>query len=82
MAGRFDAALKSLYRSDELSRKLDKDEPSGFMSLGNLLIGMIYDAQGKRQDAMQQYKKVLAMKEYEDSHKESKKYLEKSYTHN
>jgi tetratricopeptide (TPR) repeat protein len=82
MAGRFDAALKSLYRSDELSRKLDKDEPSGFMSLGNLLIGMIYDAQGKRQDAMQQYKKVLAMKEYEDSHKESKKYLEKSYTRN
>ena len=82
MAGRFDAALKYLYRSDELSRKIDKDEPSGFMSLGNLLIGMIYDAQGKRQDAMQQYKKVLAMKEYEDSHKESKKYLEKSYTHN
>jgi tetratricopeptide (TPR) repeat protein len=82
MAGRFDAALKYLYRSDELSRKIDKDEPSGFMSLGNLLIGMIYDAQGKRQDAMQQYKKVLAMKEYEDSHTESKKYLEKPYTRN
>jgi tetratricopeptide (TPR) repeat protein len=82
MAGRNDEALKYLYRSDELSRKLDKDEPSGFMSLGNLLIGMIYDIQGKRQDAMQQYKKVLAMKEYEDSHTESKKYLEKPYTHN
>jgi tetratricopeptide (TPR) repeat protein len=82
MAGRFDEALNYLYRSDELSRKIDKDEPSGFMSLGNLLIGMIYDAQGKRQDAMQQYKKVLAMKEYEDSHKESKKYLEKPYTRN
>jgi tetratricopeptide (TPR) repeat protein len=80
MAGQFDAALNNLYRSDELSRKIDKDEPSGFMSLGNLLIGMIYDAQGKRQDAMQQYKKVLAMKEYEDSHTESKKYLEKPYT--
>jgi hypothetical protein len=52
------------------------------MSLGNLLIGMIYDAQGKRQDAIQQYKKVLAMKEYEDSHTESKKYLEKPYTRN
>ena len=80
MAGRFDAALNYLYRNDELSRKIDKDEPSGFMSLGNLLIGMIYDAQGKRQDAIQQYKKVLAMKEYEDSHTESKKYLEKPYT--
>jgi len=82
MAGRFDEALKYLYRSDELSRKTDKEEPSGFMSLGNLLIGMIYDAQGKRQDAIQQYKKVLAMKEYEDSHKESKKYLEKPYARN
>jgi tetratricopeptide (TPR) repeat protein len=82
MAGRFDAALNDLYRNDELSRKIDKDEPSGFMSLGNLLIGMIYDAQGKRQDAVQQYKKVLAMKEYEDSYTESKKYLEKPYTHN
>jgi tetratricopeptide (TPR) repeat protein len=82
MAGRFDAALNYLYRTDELSRKIDKDEPSGFMSLGNLLIGMIYDAQGKRQDAIQQYKKVLAMKEYEDSHTESKKYLEKPYTRN
>jgi tetratricopeptide (TPR) repeat protein len=82
MAGRFDTALKNLYRCDELSRKLDKEESSGFMSLGNLLIGMIYDAQGKRQDAVRQYKKVLSMKEYEDSHKESKKYLEKPYTHN
>jgi tetratricopeptide (TPR) repeat protein len=82
MAGRFDAALNYLYRSDELSRKIDKDEPSGFMSLGNLIVGMIYDAQGKRQDAIQQYKKVLAMKEYEDSHKESKKYLEKQYIRN
>jgi tetratricopeptide (TPR) repeat protein len=82
ITGRFDTALKYLYRSDELSRKIDKDEPSGFMSLGNLLIGMIYDAQGKRQDAIQQYKKVLAMKKYEDSHKDSKKYLGRPYTHN
>jgi tetratricopeptide (TPR) repeat protein len=79
MAGRFQTALQYLYRSDELSRKLDKDEPSGFMALGNMLIGMIYDAQGKRVDAMNQYNKVLAMKEYEDSHKESKKYLIKPY---
>jgi tetratricopeptide (TPR) repeat protein len=79
MAGRFDAGLNNLYRSDELSRTIDKDEPSGFMALGNLLIGMIYDAQGKREDAMKQYKKVLAMKEYEHSHTESKKYIEKPY---
>jgi tetratricopeptide (TPR) repeat protein len=80
MAGKFQSALQYLYKSDELSRKLDKDEPSGFMALGNMLIGMIYDAQGKRVDAINQYNKVLAMKEYEDSHRESKKYLKKPYT--
>jgi tetratricopeptide (TPR) repeat protein len=82
LAGRFDSALNSLYRCDEFSRKLDKDGPSGFMSLTNLLIGMIYDAQGKRQYAIQQYNKVLAMKEYENSHRDAKQYLAQSYKHN
>ena len=82
MAGRFDPALHNLYKSDELSRKLDKDEASGFMSLANLIVGMIYDAQGKRQYAVKQYNKVLTMKEYESSHRDAKKYLEKPYTSN
>jgi tetratricopeptide (TPR) repeat protein len=80
LAGRFDSALKNLYACDEISRKLDKEESSGFMSLANLLVGMIYDAQGKRQDAIQQYKKVLAMKEYENSYQDAKKYLQQPYT--
>ncbi len=79
LAGRFDSALHNLYTCDEISRKLDKDESSGFMSLANLIIGMIYDAQGKRQYAVQQYKKVLAMKEYENSHQDAKKHLEQPY---
>jgi tetratricopeptide (TPR) repeat protein len=82
MAKRYDTALKYLYTNDELSRRIDKDEASGFMSLGNLLIGMIYDVQGKRNDAIKQYKKVLTMKEFENSHKDSKKYLEKAFTQN
>ena len=80
LAGRFDIALKNLYTCDEISRKLDKEESSGFMSLANLIIGMTYDVQGKRQDAMQQYKKVLAMKEYENSYQEAKRYLQQPYT--
>jgi tetratricopeptide (TPR) repeat protein len=78
-AGRMDAALRNLYRCDELSRGLDKEGPSGFMSLANLMIGMIYDAQGNRTTAVRQYKKVLGMKEYERSHEESKRYLEAPY---
>lgn len=82
LGGRFDSALNNLYKCDELSRKLDKDEPSGFMSLGNLLIGMIYDAQTKRQYAVQQYNKVLEMKEYENSRRDAKKYLEQPFKYN
>lgn len=80
IGGRYETALQYLYRCDELSRKIDKDEPSGFMSLGNLLIGMIYDAQGKRADAISQYNKVLSMKEFEESRRDSKKYLKNPYT--
>ncbi|MCX6120343.1 MAG: tetratricopeptide repeat protein [Ignavibacteriales bacterium] len=82
LAGRFDTALKNLYACDELSRKLDKDGASGFMSLANLIVGMIYDAQGKRQYAIQQYNKVLVMKEYENSYQEAKKYIQQPYKRN
>jgi tetratricopeptide (TPR) repeat protein len=81
-ARRYDAALENLYKCDEISRNLDKDGASGFMSMANLLIGMIYDVQGKRQYAVGQYKKVLDMKEFENSRVEAKKYLEKPYTRN
>jgi tetratricopeptide (TPR) repeat protein len=81
-ARRYDAALENLYKCDEISRSLDKDGASGFMSMANLLIGMIYDVQGKRQYAVGQYKKVLDMKEFENSRIDAKKYLEKPYTRN
>lgn len=43
-------------------------------------MGMIYDAQGKRQYAIRQYDKVLAMKEFENSRRDAKKYREQPYT--
>ena len=44
--------LKTYMFVMSISRKLDKDETSGFMSLANLIVGMIYDVQGKRQYAI------------------------------
>ena len=82
LRARYDSALKNLYACDEISRKLDKEEPSGFMSLANLIIAMIYAAQDKRQYAILQYKKVLAMKEYENSYQDAKKYLQQPYRRN
>jgi tetratricopeptide (TPR) repeat protein len=76
----YDVALKHLYKCDELSRSLDKDEVSGFMVMSNLKLGMAYDALSRRELAEKQYRKVLDMKEYLDSHKQAEDYLRIPFT--
>ena len=80
LAGKFDESLKNLYRCDEISRKIDKNGGSGFMSMANLTIGMIYDVQQKRGSALAQYQKVLNMKEYENTYRDSRRFMEHPYT--
>jgi tetratricopeptide (TPR) repeat protein len=80
LAGRLEDALKNFYRCDEISRKLDKSGSSGFMSMANLTIGMIYDLQKKRGSALAQYQKVLNMKEYENTYKEARRFMEQAYS--
>jgi tetratricopeptide (TPR) repeat protein len=80
LAGRFDEALENLYRCDEISRRIDKKGASGFTSMANLTIGLIYDAQKKRGSALAQYQKVLDMKEFENTHKEARRFMDKPYT--
>ncbi|MBI3189295.1 MAG: tetratricopeptide repeat protein [Ignavibacteriales bacterium] len=77
--GKQSEALRHFYKTDELSRSLDKEGPSGFMIMSNLRVGMIYDAQSKRESAIKQYNKVLNMKEYQESHKTAEKYLKTPY---
>lgn len=74
-----DDALRHFYACDELSRRLDKKEQSGFMVLTNVRIGMIYDLQKKRNYAVAQYQKVVAMKVFENSHALAQKYLKDPY---
>ncbi len=76
----YDQALRYFYRSDEVSREIDKNDQSGFMVLANLRIGMIYDLQKKRQYAQGQYQKVLNMKKFENSHELANKYLKTPHT--
>ncbi len=76
---RYDSALNYLYRCDELCRKLDAEENSGFMAMSNLRIGMIYDVQKKRKHAISQYKKVLKIKKFENSHDSAQKYLKEPF---
>lgn len=70
----YDEALGHLYRCDELSRDLDRQEASGFMTMANLKIGMMYDCQAKRSLAVEQYRKVLAMKDYKDAHAQAEQF--------
>jgi tetratricopeptide (TPR) repeat protein len=76
----YDVALKHFYKCDELSRSLDKDEVSGFMVMSNLKLGMAYDALSRRDLAEQQYRKVLDMKEYLDSHEQAEDFLRVPFT--
>lgn len=75
----YDLALKHYYRCDEISRGLDKKEPSGFMVMANLKVGMIYDLQARRDLAVQQYEKVRSMKEFKDSHRQAEQWLNTPY---
>ena len=78
-SGSYDTALTHLYRCDELSRTLDTEEPSGFMIIANLRIGMLYDLQLKRDLALKQYEKVLKLNEYMNSHKQAEEYSKVPY---
>ncbi|MFA6570080.1 MAG: tetratricopeptide repeat protein [Bacteroidota bacterium] len=71
-------ALKYLYKCDEASRYIDK-EPSGFMVRTNLYIGQIFDKQGKRKYAIQQYEKIVKWKDYQGSQAEAQRYIQKPY---
>ena len=71
----YDEALGHLYRCDELSRDLDRQEPSGFMTMANLKIGMIFDCQSKRTLALEQYRKVRALKDYQDAHAQAEQFM-------
>jgi tetratricopeptide (TPR) repeat protein len=82
LTGKMDDALRNLLTSDSLSEVVDKDGASGFMSLANLMIGMIYDTQNKRALAVEQYRKVLDMKEFENSRRDAEQYLQKPYKRN
>jgi tetratricopeptide (TPR) repeat protein len=79
-ARRYDSALEEWYRCDALSRELDTEDPSGFMVMANLKMGMIYDLQGKRALAIEQYRKVRTMKEYKDSVSQADRYLKTPYS--
>jgi len=75
----YEKALRYFFQCDEISRHMDKQEPSPFMTMANLRIGMIYDVQKKRNYAIMQYQKVQRLKAFENSHDLAKQYLSTPY---
>jgi hypothetical protein len=58
--------------------KLDRAEP-GLVTMAYLYAGRSFDAAGKREDALSQYKQVLARPNVYDAHEEAKKGLRQPY---
>ncbi|MDD5361533.1 MAG: hypothetical protein PHN88_05335 [Ignavibacteria bacterium] len=76
--GNIDKTDDYIYECEKLNNKLDKDD-SSFKSFTCLMMGMKSDAAGDRKKAIEYYKKVLDMKEYNNSHKDANKYIKEAY---
>ncbi|MFN3393161.1 MAG: tetratricopeptide repeat protein [Candidatus Thermochlorobacter sp.] len=72
-------ALEHFKHAEALCKKIDK-EPSAYQALTALRLGMIYDLQGDHNAAVTHYKKVLQMKNYQNSHQLAKTYIEHPFS--
>ena len=75
----YEDAPKYFSRCEELSRALDGKEDSGFRVLAALKLGMAYDVIAERDKAIQQYKKILKLRDYQKSRELASQYLKKPY---
>lgn len=74
-----DLALQHFKECEQISRKVDDDEESGFLINAVLYLGEIYDLKGERNRAIQNYEEVLDFREFGNSHDRAEEYLEKPY---
>lgn len=79
MSGDLDSALAYFGESADISKRIDKDEESGFMVNAILYLGMLNDQKGNRSQAVKHYNELLDIRDYSNSHEQAKRYLEKPY---
>jgi tetratricopeptide (TPR) repeat protein len=77
--GQLDSAEYFFNECAQISKRIDKDNESGFLINSYLYLGMINDALGKRKEAVSYYNRLLEMREYGRSHSLAKEYLERPY---
>lgn len=79
LMGQVDSAIVYFRECEQLSRKVDSKEKSGFLVNSLLYLGNYYDQLGQRDKAITNYKELLDIKEFGQSHTLAKQYLEKPY---
>ncbi|MCE1188399.1 MAG: hypothetical protein LWX56_04595 [Ignavibacteria bacterium] len=74
-----DSAKMYLAECLKLSEKYDKSEESGFIVNSTLFLGMLHDAANEREAALACYKRVTDMKDFQNSQKIAKSYIDNPY---
>ena len=74
-----DSALVHLKKCEQVSRKIDKEEESGFLINAVLYQGEIHDIIGDRNKAIKYYEEVLDFREFGNSHERADEFLENPY---
>jgi tetratricopeptide (TPR) repeat protein len=74
-----DSALKYFEICERVSKRTDRNEPSGYQINAILYAGMMNDALGRRDQALSYYRRVLDMKEFGSSREYAKTYIEKPF---
>lgn len=75
---KLNSAMKYFVECDRISRNID-EEPSGFMVMTNLRMGMTHDMMKQRTYAVKQYDKVLRMEDFRGSHELARQYKKRAY---
>lgn len=78
-AGMTEHAMTNFRFCEDISRSIDTDRASGFLSMSVLHIGMLLDLQNRRAEATARYRDVLGMKAFENTHRDARKYLQQPY---
>jgi tetratricopeptide (TPR) repeat protein len=76
----YEKALDYYSEVIRISHELDQDSQSGFMILATLRRGMIFDALGERERALQEYRTVRSLDDYQGSRKLAERYIETPYS--
>jgi tetratricopeptide (TPR) repeat protein len=78
--GNMDTALYYMYNSNLLSRKIEQDDKlDWWVTNSELYMGEAYDARGQRKEAIEMYRRVLALPDYQGAHSTATNYLTTPY---